>query len=81
MGKLNSPSPEQLSMTRFAPRKSNSAVRQISEQILSVGQISRQEYLRLTSAILAETELSDEERHQINCIFDQIQTGLLKMVD
>lgn len=70
-----------MSMTRIVPRKSNSAVKQMIEQIFSTGEITRQEHLRLTSAILSEYELTDEDRRQINRIFDYIQVGRLKVVD
>lgn len=51
------------------------------EQILSLGQISRQEVILLTSAMLSDYELTDEDRRQINRIFDYINTGRLKTVD
>jgi hypothetical protein len=69
-------------MTRSAPRnKSNYYVKQMIEQIFSVGQISRAEHLRLTSAMLSDFDLTDEDRRQINRIFDYIQTDRLKIVD
>ena len=68
-------------MTKGVPRKSNSLVKQMIEQIFSAGHISRQEHLKLTSAILSDYELTDEDRRQINRIFDYIQTGRLKLLD
>lgn len=43
--------------------------------------MSRQDHLRLTSAILSDNEITEEERRQINRAFDYIQTGRLKLVD
>lgn len=51
------------------------------ERIISAGQISRQEHLQLTSTILSDHKISDEERRQINRIFDYVQIGRLKLVD
>lgn len=51
------------------------------EQILSAGQISRQEHLRLTSAMLSDFELTDEDRRNMNRIFDYIQANRLKIID
>lgn len=68
-------------MTKVVPRKSNLVVKQMIEQIFSARQISRQEHLRLTSAVLSDYDLTDEDRRQINRIFDYIQAGRLKIVD
>jgi hypothetical protein len=43
--------------------------------------MNRQEHLQLTSAILSDYRITDEERRQINRVFDYIQTGRLKLVD
>lgn len=55
--------------------------KQIIDQILVAGQISRQQYMWLTSAILSDHQLTDEDRRQINHIFDYILVGRLKLVD
>ncbi|HAZ45768.1 MAG TPA: hypothetical protein DDW76_26875 [Cyanobacteria bacterium UBA11369] len=68
-------------MTKAAPRKSNLAVKQMIEQIFSAKQISRQDHLKLISAVLSDYDLTDEDRRQINRIFDYIQAGRLKIVD
>ena len=61
--------------------KSNSAIHQVVDRILTAGELSRQEHLKLTSVLLAEQKLTDSDRHKINRIFDHIQTGRLKLVD
>lgn len=62
-------------------RQSNTNIQQIVDQILAVGQLSRQEYLQLTLAILSDYNVSDEERRQINRVFDNLQAGHLRFVD
>lgn len=64
-----------------AARQSSSDIAALIEQIIAVGRMSRQEHLRLTSTILADDKITEEERRQINRIFDYIQTGRLKLVD
>ena len=61
--------------------KSGATVSDLVEQILSAGQINRQEHLQLASTILSDFHLSDEERLQINRVFYFIQIGRLKLVD
>lgn len=61
--------------------KSGVATIHMVERIISAGQISRQEHLQLTSTILSDHKISDEERRQINRIFDYVQIGRLKLVD
>ena len=62
-------------------RPSSLNIQQIVDQILSEGQLSRQEYLQLTTAILSDYNVTDEERRQINFIFDEVQAGRLTLVD
>ncbi|MBW4471344.1 MAG: hypothetical protein KME45_13195 [Stenomitos rutilans HA7619-LM2] len=59
----------------------NSALHQMVDRILTVGEMSRQEHLKLTSILLAEQRLADSDRTKINRIFDHIQTGRLKLID
>lgn len=59
----------------------NSAIHLMVDRILTVGEMSRQEHLRLTSILLAEQKLADSDRNKINRIFDHIQTGRLKLID
>ncbi|QZZ18637.1 hypothetical protein J5X98_14205 [Leptothermofonsia sichuanensis E412] len=63
------------------PGKSNSAIRHLTDQIVASGQITRMQHLQLTSALLAERKLTDEDRSQINRIFDYVQAGRLKLID
>ncbi|MCV3213560.1 hypothetical protein OGM63_08480 [Plectonema radiosum NIES-515] len=43
--------------------------------------MSRQDHILLTSTVLAEGNRSEGNRHQINRVFDYIQTGQLKLID
>ncbi len=51
------------------------------DHVLSQSQLSRQDYIQLTTAILSDYNVTDEERRQINLIFDDVQTGRIKLVD
>ncbi|MCA1992189.1 MAG: hypothetical protein LDL41_09115 [Coleofasciculus sp. S288] len=68
-------------MASTPQRQSNPNLQLLIEQILAMGQLSRQEYLQLTTAILSDYNVTDEQRRQINLIFDEVQTGRLKVVD
>lgn len=52
----------------------------IVERIITSGQISQQEHLQLTSAILSDQITTASERRQVNRVLDYIQTGRLKIV-
>ncbi len=60
---------------------SNQGITQLLERILTAGQLNRWEYLNLMSAILSNRELSEADRHQINRVFDYVQTGRLKLIN
>jgi len=51
------------------------------DRIVAAGKITRREHLFLTSALLSDDKISEEDRHQINRIFDYIQIGRLKFID
>jgi hypothetical protein len=56
-------------------------LKQIVDRILNSGQLSRLEHLQLVTTILSDYRVTDEERHQINRVFDDIQTDRIKIVD
>ncbi|MEG3879440.1 hypothetical protein QT971_31265 [Microcoleus sp. herbarium19] len=66
---------------RTSHSKSNLTISQMVDRIVASGKISRREHLVLTSAILSDDKISEEDRHQINRIFDYIQIGRLKFID
>ena len=57
------------------------SVKIIVDQIIASGKMSRQDHILLTSIVLADGGVGESERRQINRIFNQIQTGQLKLVN
>ncbi|MGD1804634.1 hypothetical protein ACP6PL_04220 [Dapis sp. BLCC M126] len=47
---------------------------------MTSGKLNRNEHLQLTSSILCGKKITDEERHQINQIFDLIQMGKINLI-
>ncbi|HEY9860400.1 MAG TPA: hypothetical protein V6D16_12895 [Candidatus Obscuribacterales bacterium] len=68
-------------MVWTAQSKSSLSIKTITDRIIESGQLSRQEHLQLTSVILSDSKLSNQDRRQINLIFDYLQTGRLKLAD
>jgi hypothetical protein len=66
---------------RTSQNKSNLTLTQMVDRILASNKIARREHLTLTSAILSDDKISEDERYQINRIFDYIQIGRLKFID
>ncbi|MBE9096313.1 hypothetical protein [Tychonema sp. LEGE 07203] len=66
---------------RTSQNKSNLTISQMVDRIVASGKIARREHLVLTSTILSDDKISEEERHQINRIFDYIQIGRVKFID
>ena len=56
-------------------------VQPLVAQIISSGQMSRKEHVQLTTAILADQQITNADRQQINRIFDYVQIGRLRIVD
>jgi hypothetical protein len=56
-------------------------VEKIVDRILSSGRLSRQDHTLLTSTVLANGNINEGERRQINRVFDHVQTGRLKLLD
>ncbi|MDC0835660.1 hypothetical protein AY599_24475 [Leptolyngbya valderiana BDU 20041] len=68
-------------MAKASQGKPNVTLQQSIERILDSNRISRQDYLQLTSAMLAGKGLTDEDYRQLNSVFDRFQLGRLKVVD
>ncbi len=69
-------------MAKSKPKQdSDLTVQSLVKQVLGSRRITRKEYLQLVSTLLADPELSDEERRQINRIFDYIQINQVAIVD
>jgi hypothetical protein len=68
-------------MLRTPQNKPNLGIYQMIDRITSSGKLNRRDYLLLTSTLLSDEKITEEERHQINRIFDHVQVGRLKFVD
>jgi len=60
---------------------SSQAFKPIVDRILNTGQLSRSEHLQLVRTILSDYKVTDEERSQINRVFDELQIGRLQFID
>nr|WP_026098882.1 hypothetical protein [Oscillatoria sp. PCC 10802] len=67
-------------MVRTGQGKSNVTIHQLVERVLAGDKITAQDHLQLTSAILSDSQITDEDRRQINRIFESIQMGRMKLV-
>ena len=67
-------------MVRQNQIPTNLSIHQLITRILESNQIGRQQHLQLTSAMLGNMNLTDEDRRHINRIFEQIQTGRIKII-
>lgn len=65
-------------MAGIIQRQPSQAIAQITDRILSTGQLSRPDYLQLVTTILSDYNVTDEERSQINHVFDELQAGKLE---
>jgi hypothetical protein len=68
-------------MIRSVQDSARVAISTVVEQILAAGEMSRQQHLQLTSAMLADRQINEEDRRQINRVLDYIQTGRIKLVN
>ncbi|HEY9637925.1 MAG TPA: hypothetical protein V6D14_31320 [Coleofasciculaceae cyanobacterium] len=56
-------------------------ISQFVENLIVSRKISNQQYHQLSAAILADGEIDEEERYQINRLFDAIRTGQIRIVN
>ncbi|KOR36169.1 hypothetical protein AM228_13980 [Planktothricoides sp. SR001] len=68
-------------MVRQNPIPVSSNIHQLITRIVESNEIGRREQLQLTSAMLRDKNLTEEDRRQINRIFDHIQSGRIKIID
>jgi hypothetical protein len=68
-------------MVRAAQKQLGLSTKRIVDHVLQSKELNRQEHLYLASALLGGEQLSDEERRQVNRIFDQVQSGQIRIVD
>lgn len=60
---------------------SRQTIKPIVNRILKTSQMSRQEHLQLVTTFLSDYKVTDDDRSQINRIFDDLQTGRLKIIN
>jgi hypothetical protein len=68
-------------MAKNSAAISNSIIRQLIDLCLNSERITRQEYLQLISVVLSNRNMTGEDLHQINRIFDRVQLGRIKLID
>lgn len=68
-------------MRWLSQNQSNPTLTQLLDRILTSGQLDRSEYLKLMSAILSDSQITDAQRNEINRIFDYVQTGRFTLID
>ncbi len=69
---------------RLSSNGLNKAIPSVQDTIRRInlsGQITRREHLMLTSALLSNQHLTDEDRLKINQVLDHTQLGKLKLVN
>lgn len=66
----------------MADFSSNSpSVTELVDTFIRTRRISHDEYLRLSEQVLADGTVDEQERRQINRLFDAIQGGMVKIVE
>ena len=68
-------------MVRVGQIKSSISLKKTTDQVLSAGQLNRQDYAQMASLLLSSHKISAQERRMINHIFDSIKDGTLKVID
>jgi hypothetical protein len=68
-------------MVRQNPIPVSLNIHQLIARIVESNEIGRREQLQLASAMLKDKHLTEEDRRQINRIFDHIQSGRIKIID
>jgi uncharacterized membrane protein YebE (DUF533 family) len=56
-------------------------VTEFVDKVIVSRQITYRQYHQLSAAILADGKVDEEERRQINRLFDAIQRGYVKIID
>jgi hypothetical protein len=63
------------------PTKLDRSIETIVSRVMASREISRQEHLQLTSAMLASQHITNHERCLINRVFDHVRMGELKLIE
>lgn len=72
-------------MSAFSSESDDSAatseLTQIVNRMIAARRITQGEYLQVSAVVLADGTVDEQERRQINRLFDAIQNGMVKIVD
>ncbi|GAB4301257.1 MAG: hypothetical protein Fur0025_41360 [Oscillatoriaceae cyanobacterium] len=68
-------------MAKQSPNQPPIKVKELIERILESAEIRRPEHMELNTALLADKYVTEEQRREINRIFDQIQAGRITILD
>ncbi|WP_254565425.1 hypothetical protein [Oscillatoria sp. HE19RPO] len=67
-------------MGRPTPIKPLFTIHQMIERILEINEITTQEHLQIANVLLSGKNITDEDRRQINRIFELIQSDRIKII-
>ncbi|MGL5195088.1 MAG: hypothetical protein ACRC8Y_16030 [Chroococcales cyanobacterium] len=67
-------------MGRPTPIKPIFTIHQMIERILEINEITTQEHLQIANVLLSGKNITDEDRRQINRIFELIQSDRIKII-
>jgi hypothetical protein len=67
-------------MGRPTPIKPLFTIHQMIERILESNEITTQEHLQIANVLLSGKNITDEDRRQINRIFESIQSDRIKII-
>ena len=63
------------------PAKAKSDVAQLVDQLIHSKRITYAQYQTLSTLVLADGTVDEQERRQINRLFDAIQAGAIRIVE
>lgn len=69
------------SVLQILPVESDVGIQILVSQILARGQVTPQEHFYLTSTLLSNRKVTQDDRSQINRILDDLQMGRLKLTE
>lgn len=67
-------------MGRPNPIKPIFTIHQMIERILEINEITTQEHLQIANVLLSGKNITDEDRRQINRVFELIQSDRIKII-
>ena len=68
-------------MVRISQIRNIASFKKTTDQILSVRQLNRQDYVQMTSLLFSNHKITSQERRTLNHIFDSVKEGTIKVID